>query len=361
MHLDSLFVRYGLLLCAVPWLACGGGGGAESQGGEGVGGGSVADGAGTTSGGGAGIPIAGGGSGRGGGGADSGQGATSSSSSGTTSSGVGGGPMGCLAGALSPGQHQATISFDGKTRSYEVQVPASYDNSAPIPLVFDLHGLGSSAAQQELISGWAGVAEANGFAVVRPSGYGGFASWNGGSTCCGQALSEDLDDVGLMKAILAEVEANLCVDPKRVYASGLSNGGAMTNRLGCDAADVFAAIAPVAYPIAYLPLSLCQPSRPMPVMHSHGIHDTTVPYDGSFGIASATESVERWADLAGCSGDPVQTYSKGSSHCDTYESCQQGAEVTLCTIDGPHLLYSNSDNVPIAALAWDFFQAHPMP
>jgi polyhydroxybutyrate depolymerase len=260
-----------------------------------------------------------------------------------------------------PGLHEATLSFGGETRTYEVQVPENYDNGAPIPVVFDLHGLGSSATQQRFISGWSALAEVEGFAVVRPSGYGAIASWNGGSTCCGQALFEDLDDVGLMKAILAEVESKLCVDDKRVYASGLSNGGAMSHRLGCDAADVFAAIAPVAYPIAYLPTSLCDPSRPMPVMHSHGTGDTTVPYGGGFGIASAQESFERWADLGGCSGQPVTTFTQGNSFCETYESCEDGVEVALCTIDGPHLLYGNDDDVPIAELAWAFFEAHPMP
>jgi poly(3-hydroxybutyrate) depolymerase len=96
-------------------------------------------------------------------------------------------------------------------------------------------------------------------------------------------------------------------------------------------------------------------------MHSHGTNDATVPYEGGFGIASAEESFERWADLDGCSGDPVQTFSVGNSSCATYQSCEQGAEVRLCTIDGPHLLYSNDDYVPIAELAWEFFQAHPMP
>lgn len=350
MLVEPSLSRQAIVLFALVSLACGDSADVDGQGGDGPDGGNGAGAASPTN-----------AVGAGGGGAATGPTATSSTAGGTASTGVGGGLATCPAAALSPGQHQATLDFDGKTRSYEVQVPASYDNSAPIPLVFDLHGLASSATQQELISGWASVAEANGFAVVRPSGYGGLASWNGGSTCCGQALSEGLDDVGLMKAILAEVATKVCVDPKRVYASGLSNGAALTNRLGCDAADVFAAIAPVAYPIAYLPLSLCQPSRPMPVIHSHGIHDTTVPYDGAFGIASAPASIERWADLAGCTGDLVQTYTKGGSRCETYQTCQQGAEVTLCTLDGGHLLYQNNDGVPIAELAWEFFQAHPMP
>jgi polyhydroxybutyrate depolymerase len=215
-------------------------------------------------------------------------------------------------------------------------------------VVFDLHGYTSNATQQGLISGWGGVAEANGFAVVRPEGTGGLQSWNGGDTCCGTALAQGVDDVGFMKALLAELQTQLCVDESRVYASGLSNGGALSHRLGCDAADVFAAVAPVAYPIAFIPMSKCSPSRPIAVMHSHGTNDGTVSYNGSFGVPSAPESFAEWADIDGCSGSPVETYSKGNSHCDTYQSCEDGVEVTLCTIDGPHLLYSNADDVPIA-------------
>jgi polyhydroxybutyrate depolymerase len=267
----------------------------------------------------------------------------------------------CPAQAYAPGEFAETIMFDGNTREYEVQVPASYDNSAPIPVVFDLHGLGSNSGQQQLISGWQALAEANGFAVVRPNGFGAIRSWNGGDTCCGTALSQNLDDVGLMKAILAEVKSQLCVDDKHVYASGLSNGGAMSHRLACDAPDVFAAVAPVSYPIAYLPISKCQPSQPVGVMHSHGTGDLTVNYNGGLGVASAPASFAQWGSNNNCVGDPVETFSMGASHCDTYENCDGGVEVTLCTINGPHILYNNNDNVKIAELAWAFFQKHSLP
>ena len=227
--------------------------------------------------------------------------------------------------------------------------------------MFDLHGYTSNATQQGFISGWGAVAEMHGFAVVRPEGTGGLPSWNGGDTCCGTALAQDVDDVGFLKALSAQLQRQLCVDDERIYASGLSNGGALSHRLACDAADVFAAVAPVAYPIAFLPMSKCSPSRPIAVMHSHGTDDGTVPYDGGFGVPSAPESFAAWAAIDGCTGAPAETYSKGSSHCDTYSSCRGGVEVTLCTIDGPHLLYDNADDVPIANLAWDFFSKHTLP
>lgn len=285
--------------------------------------------------------------------------ATSSSGGGTTTTGGGGAPVTCSPAGLVPGETELTISFDGNERTYDVQVPASYDNSAPVPLVLDLHGFTSSKEQQEAISGWNALAEAEGFVVVRPDGW--VSSWNAGGFCCGTAQNLDLDDVGLMRAIVAEIQRQLCIDPKRIYATGLSNGGAMSHRLACEAADLFAAVAPVSYPLDFSPFSGCQPSRPIAVMHSHGVFDTVVPYNGSLTAPATPDSFAYWAEVNGCTGDPVETYEQDGSTCETYESCDAGVEVRLCTIDGGHVLYSNLDSVPVAGLAWDFFEQHSLP
>lgn len=306
----------------------------------------------------------------GGGGATTGAGGAATATSGATggaggaattatTTGTGGAPVACEPAGLSPGETELTLTFDDRERVFDVQVPASYDNSAPVPLVLDMHGFSSNKEQQEAISGWNALAEAEGFVVVRPDGY--FNSWNGGGFCCGTAQSLDLDDVGLMRAIVEEVSSQLCIDPKRVYASGLSNGGALSHRLACEAADLFAAVAPVAYPLDFAPFSGCQPSRPIAVMHSHGIFDTVVPYYGNLTAASTPDSFAYWAEVNGCTGDPVETYEQDGSTCETYESCDGGVEVRLCTIDGGHVLYENLDSVPVAGLAWDFFKQHPLP
>lgn len=285
------------------------------------------------------------------------------SSSTTTATGAGGGggsaPVICPDAPLTPGVHEQTISFDGNERSYEVQVPISYDNLAPVPLVFDIHGYTSNKDQQELVSGISDLAEQAGFLVVRPQGLQN--SWNAGDFCCGQAQSQGLDDVGLMKAIVSEVSQSLCVDPKRVYATGLSNGGALSHRIACEAADVFAAVAPVSYPLDFDPFDGCQPSRPIPVMHSHGTSDFIVPYNGSGAMPATPQSFAYWAQVNGCTGDPVETYSKGNSHCDSYQACDAGVEVTLCTVNGGHVLYNNNDQVPIDELVWAFLKKHTLP
>jgi polyhydroxybutyrate depolymerase len=164
-----------------------------------------------------------------------------------------------------------------------------------------------------------------------------------------------------MKAIVAEVSAIACVDSHRVYATGISNGGALSHRLACEAADVFAAVAPVSYPIDRDPFSQCQPSRPIAVMHSHGRGDLVVPYDGSLTAPSTPESFAYWATTNGCTGDPEITYESDDSSCETYTSCGAGVSTSLCTIDGGHILYQNNDDVPVAELSWQFLSQYTLP
>ena len=142
-----------------------------------------------------------------------------------------------------------------------------------MPLVLDFHGYLGSSGEQATFSQITPAADAAGVAIVLPQGVGN--SWNGGA-CCGQAASEDIDDVGFIRALVDAMDMHVCFDAARVYAMGMSNGGYISNRLGCEAADVFAAIGPVAGMIQ-IPFEECQPSRPVPVMHFHGTADLIVP------------------------------------------------------------------------------------
>jgi polyhydroxybutyrate depolymerase len=296
-----------------------------------------------------------GGSGGGGGGATSVGGSTSGGG------GSGGTPIVCPTDPLTPGEHQMTISHDGNDRVYEVQVPMSYDNSTAVPLVLDIHGFTSNKDQQQLVSGFADVAEQQGFIVARPDGTGLLQSWNAGDSCCGDAQNQNLDDVGLMRAIVAEISAASCIDPRRVYATGISNGGALSHRLACEAADVFAAVAPVSYPIDFNPNSKCQPSRPIAVMHSHGTNDLLVPYNGGATSQPVVDSFAYWGTANNCAASPTETYSNGNSSCSTYATCDAAVNVSLCTVNGGHILYTNLDNVPIAELSWQFLQQFTLP
>lgn len=290
--------------------------------------------------------------------------AGTSDGSGTTDEpGTTTGAIECPGGGLGPGDHELELEFDGLTRSFLLHVPPSYDGSEPTPLVLNFHGLSSNAAQQELFSGMTPHADAEGYIVAYPQGY--QSSWNGGA-CCGGAVSQDLDDVGLARAIVEDIEAALCVDHQRIYATGMSNGGFMSNRLACEAADLFAAVAPVSSVIGVLD---CEPARPISIMMFNGTADVLVPYNGG-GFFSAPETFAGWADRNGCVGDPVQTFAGGAASCLTYDDCDEGVEVTLCTIDpmghcwpGQAFCPFPPANTDIVANdeMWAIFQQFPLP
>jgi polyhydroxybutyrate depolymerase len=261
--------------------------------------------------------------------------------------------------ALAPGDYTRTLVFDSQTREYDVHVPASYDGSQPVPLAVDMHGFSSNKGVQRAISGMQARSNAEGFIAVYPQGL--FNSWNAG-TCCGQAVAQNIDDVGFLRAMVAAVSAEANIDPRRIYATGLSNGGAMTQRLACEAADLFAAAAPMAFPIPFAPLSTCQPSRPIAVLMFMGLTDQLVSY------ATAGPSFQYWRTFDGCAGgSPDESVVTGDSFCDTYTQCDAGVEAGLCSIlstspapyEG-HVLYFNND-LNLSVAAWNFLSRFQLP
>jgi polyhydroxybutyrate depolymerase len=265
--------------------------------------------------------------------------------------------------ALQPGNHPRQIEFEGLLRSYQVHVPASYDGSADVPLVIDIHGLGSNAAQQQVLSGMAPLSDQEGFIVAYPNGV--QARWNAG-LCCGGTL----DDVGFIRAVVAAIEAEATIDRRRIYVTGLSNGGAMSHRLACDASDLFAAAAPMAFPVPFRPLSHCQPLRSIPVLTVMGLTDVLVSYEGGL-FPSAAQTFAYWHDINGCdAATPDVLVESGQSRCETYTACRNGVQAGLCsvvaralpnlpTVSG-HILYLN-DDFNLAQVAWSFLSQFQLP
>jgi len=234
-----------------------------------------------------------------------------------------------------------------------VHVPAGYDGSHPVPLVVDIHGLTSNAGQQALLTGWGAKADQEGFIVVYPNGLD--ASWNGGSLCCGSSLANQVDDEGFIRAVVARMRGDACIDARRVYVTGLSNGGAMSHLLACRAADLFAASAPVSMGNGTIP---CEPSRSISVVMFRGTTDPLVPYDGGL-FPSAQADFSQWQMLDGCTATAETTHGL----CQRVAGCNAGVEVTLCTIDSGHVLYADAaaQGAPVPDVAWEAFQRHTLP
>ncbi len=258
-----------------------------------------------------------------------------------------------------------TLTHDGRTREFFVHLPPSYDPNVATPLVFDFHGRLFTATLQMGLTGMRDVADAEGFIVVHPEGIG--RTWNGG-VCCGEASREDVDDVGFVSAMIDEISASLCIDEKRVYATGMSNGGFMSHRLACELSDRIAAIAPVA---GVLGITQCAPARPVPVLHFHGTDDNIVGYNGIRGYLSVADSMEGWVTRNACSPMSTPDFMLDDVRCELWNGCQGGAEVKLCTIDGGGHTWPGGTPIPglgdttqtisASQMAWEFFERFTLP
>jgi polyhydroxybutyrate depolymerase len=274
---------------------------------------------------------------------------------------------GCGAPGAAGKQAGLPLEHDGLARRFDLYVPPGYDPEVAAPLVLNFHGNLSTPAEQAAFSGFEASAGPRGMLVAYPEGLGN--SFNGG-VCCGDAAAQDVDDVGFARAIVAEVSRTHCVDPRRVFVTGMSNGGHMAHRLACEAADVFAAAASVTGVLQLAPAD-CAPVRPISMLDFHGTGDVIVPYDGKgTGYPPVPEMMAGWAARDGCDADSVEVFAEGDTRCETWPGCADEVEVTLCTIaEGGHCWpgdgvcpFGHNSSVrdaseAIAAL----FAAHPLP
>ena len=266
-------------------------------------------------------------------------------------------PCGWLAGAFTLPAHAGLttdlqLEHGGRTRIYDLYVPDASPLDS-LPLLLDLHGYTSNRQQQRRFFGWDQIAEAEGFIVAFPEGFGG--QWG-----------TFADDIGFLRALVSELTLSHDIDPDRIYVAGFSQGGSMALRLACEASDVFAAYASLAGPLEVNTQAQCDGVLNAPVIMFMARNDDIVPYFGGtvnvdtpVTVGSATENFDHWRGRNGCTG-PVNRTSIGSvSYCDTDTSCEDGAEVRLCTIQGSHpqsthLVHQNVDNIPLAQRSWDF-------
>lgn len=275
----------------------------------------------------------------------------------------------CRDDAEPPVSGRRTVTVNGLEREFLLHVPGGYAR-APTAVVFNFHGWNSNAALQQARSKMDATADREGFAVIYPQGVGD--SFNAGGSCCGDARAQDLDEAAFVRAMLDDVERVLCVDRRRVYSTGMSNGGFLSYRFACERADVFAAVAPVA---AIVSVPACAPGRPISVLHFHGSADLLVPIDGRPSwtppVPSLEQTIDGWVRHNGCTGSPVVTFQNGDVTCEAWKTCDGDAEVERCVVDGgghtwpggepAPLLGATTDDVSASDRAWEFFSRHALP
>lgn len=271
---------------------------------------------------------------------------------------------GCESGSYVAGDEIVDLTVDGVDRTAILHIPPGYDPAEPMPLVVNLHGFGSNAPQQRFFSAMDAFADEQGFMVVYPEGLmnadDGRQSWNGGPTCCADDLERD--DVAFARALVEAIGNESCVDQRRVFATGMSNGGYMSYRLACEAGDLFAAVAPVSGALGLDPAD-CEPSRAVPVWQVNGTADPLV------GFGFAQTGFDNWLGQAGCETTGETAEPEGTVSCITH-ACGGSSEATLCTADGMGHCWPGQEfcidppstlDISANEKMWEFFSRHPMP
>jgi polyhydroxybutyrate depolymerase len=242
--------------------------------------------------------------------------------------------------AALPQTSEHFITVGGVQRRYLLHVPPDRKPGAPAPLIFVLHGGGSSPENASTVD-IPQFSDGKGFLVVYPEGL--TRGWNDGRDIPGRAKP---DDVAFFAAMIDELVRTTNVDPKRIYATGMSNGGFMSFRLACDLADKLAAIAPVAGSMSEGSFATCKPERPISVLMINGTDDPLVHWEGGpvargNGRSEPVPKVaEFWRKIDGCAtelqrGDvPDRDPNDGSTV--RYERCaaRDGVEVINYIVTG---------------------------
>lgn len=266
-------------------------------------------------------------------------------------------PSGCgQAAPQAPGTSvRHTVTSGGRERTYELHLPADYNGNRPLPVVVAFHGRGSTGAELEGFSKLstlpAVVAYPDG---VIGTGDGDRQAWQGAPYS-----APGVDDVLFTNDLLDRLESTLCIDTRRVYATGKSNGAGFTGILACKAADRITAIAPVAG--AFYPTGEpCNPSRPVPVIEFHGTTDATIPYTGDAdrGLPAIPDWVGAWAGRDGCRPPLPPVQAKPDITLTLWVLCSGGAAVSHVAVAGGGHTWPGADSYSGGGVTTQSIEAH---
>jgi len=290
-----------------------------------------------------------------------------------------------------PNTVQKSFEFENLKRTFLVHTPPNYDGRTPLPLVLCFHGGIGTGKEQESKTGFSALADKENFIVVYPDGFQN--QWNDGR---GSAFSgvPSANDVGFVSALIGYLEKNYRIDTKRIYATGGSNGGIFSNRLGVELSDKLAAIAPVVANLAIDPQTnrpftpIAGKTKPISVLMINGTEDTFVKWSGgavrgSVGrVTSVAETVAAWTELNGCKNKPKiedlpdKFPDDGTTiRRENYTDCNENKQVILYAIVGGghgwhgalspprsgarNLTGNLSQEIDSTEVIWQFFKNNP--
>lgn len=286
--------------------------------------------------------------------------------------------------AAHAGSIDRRIDVRGRSRSYTLYAPASVNESKPAPLVIALHGGLGQGRTMAALSGFSQLADREGFLVAYPDGL--RRHWRDGRTMPQGMLADDADDVGFISALIDDAAKLHPVDPKRVFATGMSNGAIFSNYLALKLSDHIAAIAPVAGGIATEVAADFHPAAAVSVLIINGRDDPLVPFDGGAvgkthgSIVSTDTALHLWLDADALRGEAEQRdiAAKKAGDCSeqwrSWSGGRNGSAVTVIALEGGgHTWPGGKPYLPKAIVGavcpeldatrtiWEFFKLHPKP
>lgn len=263
------------------------------------------------------------------------------------------------------GSGDYTLMIDGRERRFRVVVPVGVTWSDPPLAILVLHGGGGSGNNMKRV-GMEEFGQTRGFITVYPEGVSQTGApenhnWNAGdcdgrigNNCGGPAFTAGVDDVAYLRAVIARLRT---AGVGAIFVSGISNGGMMAHRAGCELAPLINGFAAVAGALALPSLEAgevlrCRPARPLDVLLIHATNDENLPYTGGAGQCSARErlypsvdySLGFWREANECGPEAKEVYRKGNAVCSQY-SCANQTRTILCRIDEP-------TTSPLAGHSW---------
>lgn len=262
----------------------------------------------------------------------------------------------CTGKSYQAGDHRMTVNVNGKNRTYIMHVPSAYTGDKAVPLVVDYHPIGGSGEGQLNGTTYKNLTDQEGVISLYPDGTGGKSQmgngWNVGPCC-----SYD-DDLEFSRNMINQVKEKVCIDNKRVYATGFSMGGGMSNHVACFMSDVYAAVAPAGMDLNTTNSATCNPERPISIIMFRGTNDFVCKYQGGdsgfndgLNFLGAEGNFKFWAQKNGCTGNPTTN----ANGCQEYSNCKDGTKVVLCTKQGGG--HEQGDG----RVGWPFLKQFTMP
>ena len=268
------------------------------------------------------------------------------------------------------------LAVGDEQRTFYLHIPRNLNTPAALLIV--LHGGGGNARQMQRFTDFDRIADREGFIVAYPEGID--KAWNDGRQFDGASTATDVEFIAVLIDHLITTQG---VDPNRVYATGISNGGFMSFRLACELSDRIAGVAPVTATLSEDLISFCQPAHPIKLLLINGTADPLVTYDGgsvtlpndvSRGhVQSTADTMRFWAEHNQCDGGPIITDLPNRNRLDRtqanstqYTNCQQPVQL-ISIVNGGHTWPGGSQYLPIfligrtnrdidaSEVIWDFF------